>query len=162
MSHRAGPAPGNTGLLNSEPGTYVLILHSETATRVRVGRWGELEVRPGYYLYVGSAFGPGGLRSRVSRHARKGKVKHWHVDYLREVTELTTIWYSYESKHLEHEWAQALAGLPGIEPVKGFGCSDCTCDAHLFFARRKPHLKEFACNSQDQSHVIQSEEIRCG
>jgi len=48
--------------MKSMPGTYALILRSEKRSRIQAGRWREIDVEPGYYIYVGSAFGPGGTR----------------------------------------------------------------------------------------------------
>ena len=70
--------------MKSKPGTYVLILQSLRTGKAQIGRWREIALYPGFYLYVGSAFGPGGVRARVSRHYRKTKQHHWHIDYLRE------------------------------------------------------------------------------
>jgi Uri superfamily endonuclease len=50
--------------------------------RIRVGSLGTFTFAPGFYLYIGSARGPGGLRARIERHLRKDKVKRWHIDYL--------------------------------------------------------------------------------
>lgn len=133
-----------TSDMNSDPGTYVLVLHSDASAPAQIGRWGTLNIRPGYYLYVGSAFGPGGLLARVSRHCRTNKAKRWHVDYLREFTTLTSVWYRYGPARYEHPWAEALAKMPGMSPVKGFGCSDCGCEAHLFFSAKKPVMAAFA------------------
>lgn len=130
--------------MSSLKGTYALVLRSEVRASAEVGRWGRLDIRPGYYIYVGSAFGPGGLLARVSRHCRDRKNKHWHIDYLREFTNLLSVWYSYSPVRLEHRWAEALAGMKETEPVKGFGCSDCNCESHLFFVAREPTLARFA------------------
>jgi Uri superfamily endonuclease len=130
--------------MKSKPGTYALVLQSHTSTRTRIGRWGWLDVRPGYYIYVGSALGPGGVLARVSRHCREHKTLHWHIDYLRELTSPVSVWYSYSPNRLEHSWAEAVAKLNETEPVKGFGCSDCDCNSHLFFSGSKPELPGFA------------------
>lgn len=129
--------------LDANPGTYVLSLQSDQRRSLRVGRR-EVVIESGYYLYVGSAFGPGGVRARISRHNRCSKPKHWHVDYLREVSILLRAWISYQSNRLEHVWANRLLNEPGLEAVTGFGCSDCRCDSHLFFASELPDLKWFA------------------
>jgi Uri superfamily endonuclease len=129
--------------MESKPGTYALILRSDSSACAQIGCWGRLNVRPGYYNYVGSAFGPGGVFARVSRHCRDSKSRYWHIDYLREFATLASVWYSYAPVHLEHRWAQVLAGLDGIEAVKGFGCSDCNCDTHLIFAAREPRVATF-------------------
>lgn len=129
--------------MKPEPGTYVLILCSDSQAEVRVGRWGRLAVEPGYYLYVGSAFGPGGVRARVLRHCRKAKSRHWHVDYLRECLIPVGAWCSYAGRDLEHRWARSLAGMAGMTAIKGFGCSDCNCRAHLFATATAPELARF-------------------
>ncbi len=129
--------------LKSGPGTYALVLHSPKSATAQIGRWGRLDIQPGWYVYVGSAFGPGGVRARVLRHCREKKSKHWHVDYLREHASLVRVWYSHEPAHSEHLWAQALTAMKGASPVKGFGCTDCRCRAHLFVFARKPPLTRF-------------------
>jgi Uri superfamily endonuclease len=103
-----------------------------------VGRWGGLTLQSGYYIYVGSAFGPGGVKARVSRHLRVNKRKHWHIDYLRAHVTPVETWVSYASKHLEHVWAGILFELPEVNPIKDFGCSDCKCQSHLFFTMDTP------------------------
>ena len=45
--------------LPAAPGTYLLVLRADAPARVSVGSLGELEVGSGYYLYAGSALGPG-------------------------------------------------------------------------------------------------------
>ena len=130
--------------MNSKPGTYALVLWSDASTCARIGRWGRLNVRPGYYIYVGSALGPGGVLARVSRHCREPKSKHWHIDYLREFTILASVWYCHSPIRLEHCWAEAFANLNETEQVKGFGCSDCRCESHLFFSVSEPKLARFA------------------
>ena len=90
--------------MRKEPGTYVLVLHATQGMHVQVGRRGGLKIQPGYYLYVGSAFGPGGVKARVSRHARADKKKHWHIDYLREHMQPVEAWCSYDDRRLEHDF----------------------------------------------------------
>lgn len=124
--------------MKPEPGTYALILQSDLTARVQIGHWREIEILPGYYIYIGSAFGPGGVRARVSRHLRTDKPRHWHIDYLREFVTPLEAWVSYETERLEHQWAQAFYELGGMTPIQGFGCSDCRCYTHLFHTLTKP------------------------
>lgn len=131
--------------MKSAPGTYVLVLESDKQQRIQIGKWGQLEIHPGYYLYVGSAFGPGGVLARVSRHCREEKSQRWHIDYLRAHTRLKIVWYVHGSERLEHHWATALAGLAQTLAVKGFGCSDCCCLSHLFYVADEVDLE--ACAS---------------
>lgn len=130
--------------MRPEPGTYALVLGSHTSTSTQIGRWGRLNIHPGYYIYVGSAFGPGGVLARVSRHYREAKSKHWHIDYLLEFVSSISVWYSYDPIRLEHCWAQALIKMTDIKSVRGFGCSDCKCETHLFFSVMEPELAAFA------------------
>ena len=140
-------------ILKSDPGTYVLILHSLSKEQVQIGKWGVITIKPGYYLYVGSAFGPGGVKARVARHYRNEKAKHWHIDYLRKHMDLVSVWYSYHDSKLEHDWARVLSVMTGMEPVQGFGCSDCQCYSHLFRSVKEPVFRRF-CNKAGGSIML--------
>ncbi len=130
--------------MNAHPGTYALILRADRQQAIQIGRLGSLAVQPGCYVYVGSALGPGGVRARVSHHARLATRPHWHIDYLRRAAALRDVWYSYDSVRREHAWADIFARLPGASiPLPGFGASDCACLAHLYFFPRQPRLDTF-------------------
>ena len=130
--------------MKHDPGTYTLILQCNSEETIQIGRWGQIQLQRGYYLYIGSAFGPGGVRARVSRHFRADKPRHWHIDYLREHANPIAAWYSHEPKRLERLWAQALHDASEFTPIQGFGCSDCNCFSHLFHTSRVPDLDSFA------------------
>jgi Uri superfamily endonuclease len=130
--------------MGPEPGTYALILQSQTTGTVQIGRWRQIDIAPGFYLYIGSAFGPGGVRARVQRHFRRTKARHWHIDYLRGHLDPVGAWYSHDPNRLEHRWAQILCGMSDMSPVRGFGCSDCTCDSHLFRTGTIPAIDCFS------------------
>jgi len=136
-----------------DPGTYALILQCYASEAIQVGRWGQLDLQPGYYIYVGSAFGAGGVRARVSRHLRTGKRKHWHIDFLRAHARPVEAWVSYEAVHLEHTWAGILLDMPGMTPIRGFGCSDCRCSSHLAFTRGDPDFATFTKSLGDGVQV---------
>lgn len=140
-------------------GSYVLLLEACRFARVTVGKAGEVALQPGCYLYVGSAFGPGGLGSRLGRHLHADKNLHWHLDYLRPWLRPVAVWYSCDEQPQEDNWAAALAAMPGIEPVvnesgKGFGASDRSAVSHLFFSRRCPDLRRFQRHLQDLPHAV--------
>lgn len=130
--------------MEPKPGTYALVLRCHTRAKAQIGRWGHLDIEPGYYIYVGSAFGPGGVSARVLRHCRAAACKHWHIDYLREFVTPLWAWYSHDPVRLEHRWAQALAGMADMTSIEGFGCSDCNCQAHLFHAVTEPDHARFS------------------
>jgi len=129
--------------MNPEPGAYALILRSRSTGKAQIGRWRQVDLELGYYIYVGSAFGPGGVQARVSRHCRLTKSNHWHIDYLREFASPVGAWYSHESNRLEHRWAQVLCEMSGMSSIRGFGCSDCKCHSHLFQTSTAPDLALF-------------------
>ena len=128
----------------SEPGTYALILASTDSRCLSIGRLGILVLRPGWYVYVGSAFGPGGVRARLAHHRRLAARPHWHVDHLRLYTSLERAWYTYDPARREHEWTSVLLQLPGAEvPLPGFGSSDCGCPSHLIRFCPRPSFRAF-------------------
>ena len=128
----------------SDPGTYVLILRNRVPRTVRIGALGSLVTRPGFYIYIGSAFGPGGLRARVSRHIRHTKTLHWHIDYLRPHTEIEMVWFEQHHVAREHDWAKAFGSETQTEmTLPRFGASDCRCESHLFFSKLVPSFSSF-------------------
>jgi Uri superfamily endonuclease len=132
--------------LPKAPGTYVLILRLSAARRLVVGRLGEILFAPGFYAYVGSALGRtgSGLRQRLTRHLRRGKRLHWHIDTLRESCEVVEIWYAVGDERRECAWAVALGALPGITATAAaFGASDCACRTHLFVSAELPDADAF-------------------
>ncbi len=129
--------------LTNKPGTYALVLVSAAARTIQVGKLGELAVEPGFYVYVGSAAGPGGLRARVARHLRDSKRIHWHIDYLRSVAAVEEVWFTTQAGGTEHRWANALGSMPGASvPLPGFGSSDCRCVSHLFYFSSRPAVRD--------------------
>lgn len=126
------------------PGTYALILESRVEQSLQIGRRGSMALVPGFYLYVGSAFGPGGIAARIAHHRRIAQRPHWHIDYLRLVLPLTECWFSYEARHMEHHWAAVAGGLQGASiPLARFGASDCDCPSHLFHFSERPRYGAF-------------------
>ena len=136
--------------MTDAPGTYALLLRGEETQEIEVGALGSMTVRPGTHVYVGSAFGPGGLQARVERHVRGDGVLHWHIDYLRAVTTLEAVWYTHDAQRRECTWAEILRSFPGATlPIDGFGASDCNCPAHLVRFTELPSLERF----QDHIHA---------
>lgn len=126
------------------PGTYALVLRNSGRPEILVGRLGKLALQPGFYVYVGSALGPGGLAGRVGRHARMDKACRWHIDYLAAIATLDEVWYTLDGNRRECQWANALSQLRGATvPLGGFGSSDCRCPTHLFFFQKQPSLRAF-------------------
>ena len=128
-------------------GTYILILHLVMPAVLTVGKLGTFDFSAGWYAYVGSAFGAGGLRGRLRHHLSPVKKPHWHIDYLRQETHIPEIWYTTDATTHEHEWAGDLCAMTGaVIPVPRFGSSDCTCETHLIYFSLKLECAAFCAS----------------
>jgi Uri superfamily endonuclease len=126
-------------------GTYILILRLPVLARLGIGRLGAFDFPAGWYSYVGSACGPGGLRGRLAHHLRPLRRLHWHVDYLRAAAPVEAIWWGAGDSAQEHAWAAALAQMPGAQvAAPRFGASDCRCPTHLYYFAAPPKLQVFS------------------
>ncbi len=126
-------------VIEPKPGTYALVLSSASNSPIQIGRLGTLQLQCGYYIYLGSALGPGGLRARIMHHQKPAAGPHWHIDYLRAQTELDSVWLNYDGKRHEHAWARAMQKVKNATiPLRRFGASDCSCASHLYFMSRRP------------------------
>ncbi|MDF1817623.1 MAG: GIY-YIG nuclease family protein [Immundisolibacteraceae bacterium] len=132
-------APGDGSV-----GCYLLRLNLPAAATIEVGRAGRRQFMAGAYLYVGSAFGPGGVRGRLAHHLRLSARPHWHIDYLRHHAEIDEIWFAETDRRLERRWADGVKAMTACQPmVPGLGASDCDCETHLFYFESPPELPRF-------------------
>lgn len=115
-------------------GTYCLCIYVTADIEVKVGALGLLPFHRGRYIYIGSALNS--LAPRINRHKKisrgQHQVTHWHIDYLlREpVVEIESIHYTEAAERKECFLASEVAKHGTA--VKGFGCSDCKCESHLY------------------------------
>ena len=100
-------------IMHSQPGTYALIFSAGHKRQLEIGKLGTFELIPGFYIYVGSAFGPGGLKARIGHHRKRPGQPHWHIDYLGPFLKLIEIWYTYDPVRREHPWAQTILDTRG-------------------------------------------------
>jgi Uri superfamily endonuclease len=147
--------------MNSLPsacGTYVLVYFLSRSQKIEIGQLGEIAFRKGYYLYVGSAFGRGGLSVRLGHHLNPKSPQRWHIDYLGRKAELKEVWFTTSPIKLEHQWADVLAGTVGKQPFrKKFGSSDCSCYTHLFYFARKPSKEKLMEDTGEDRLVLQEQ-----
>lgn len=123
---RAGPS--------KVPGTYVVFYFLPESVRgLRIGDLGHFDFPTGYYAYVGSAFGGGGVRSRTGRHLTKWSQEEWNIDYLKPLCVPVEVWWTQDRVKVEFYWAGLLAEIPGASfPAPGFGAADNpSAEAHL-------------------------------
>ena len=122
----------------------MLLAENRLRRPIEIGKQGLLYLQPGWYVYVGSAFGSGGLAARVGRHLRRNKTQRWHIDYLRAYVDIIEVWFSESQRRLEHEWASYFLAQEKFSiPLQGFGASDCQCATHLFYSGDKPEWQLF-------------------
>ena len=125
--------------LPRQKGTYVLLMRLMKPRQLTVGRLGKHRFSRGWYAYVGSALGPGGVRARIGHHLRNSAQPRWHIDYLTQHVTPNEAWVTVHPSHWEHRLAQWLQHLSGSGvPVRGFGSSDCRCVSHLFRFNHRP------------------------
>lgn len=124
-------------------GTYVLVFQLLAPCEVKVGALGLVPIEPGYYLYVGSAHGGGGLQARVMRHLAVDKPLRWHMDYLRPQLTPVAVWWQACAERLEDQWVEHIPQI-GVKPHhKGFGASDSRHFSHLFFCAQAPSFRHW-------------------
>ena len=119
----------------SDGGGYLLVMELKEDMRLSVGSLGEMDLPSGYYCYVGSAMK--NLSARMSRHLRKRKNFHWHIDYLRDKATVLVCLPVRSTEKLECDMAIAMMGISDGS-VPGFGSSDCSCPSHLFRFNSNP------------------------
>ena len=94
-----------------------------------------ITLEKGFYIYVGSAFGTGGITSRIHRHLRRDKKQHWHID---QVTSSDLCQFYgvavFSDERTECSFSRKLENLESLTPIIDFGNSDCknSCSSHFF------------------------------
>ena len=146
--------------LPDEKGTYVLIASVPLMKRIAIGQLGEFDIVPGFYAYVGSAFGAGGLCARIGHHLESTAAPHWHIDYLLQVAEPIEVWYAIAAQKLEHQWADPLEKAPQFRiPIPRFGSSDYhrSRASHLFYSKRRPAFAWFCQRLREKIEEVRAE-----
>jgi Uri superfamily endonuclease len=122
-----------------DKGIYSLIFFKNPGCTIRVGALGALTFRAGWYIYVGSALGSGGLQ-RLGRHISLARLHDkqpkWHVDYLLTSPRFSLAYavYAVTADPLECELAREL----NEDSIPKFGSSDCSCTSHLLYRQGDP------------------------
>lgn len=134
--------------MNSDKGVYALLLHLGKGRTLRIGKLGIFYFPVRWYVYLGSAHGPGGVRKRTDRHRKNNswKKKRWNIDFLRSEARLCEIWFSQARQIFEHRWAHAFCDMEdAMMHAEKFGAQDCypLCPTHLLQYDIRPSLPAF-------------------
>lgn len=121
--------------MKKDKGIYCLVMKLNKNTKIKIGKLGKINFPKGFYFYSGSAMS--GLMERINRHRRKQKKLFWHIDYLLKHAKIFHIIPIKTDRRLECVLNRTVSKLPSVKPVKGFGCSDCKCESHLFYFSEK-------------------------
>ncbi len=115
-------------------GAYILALRLGETVNVELPKIAACRLRPGWYLYAGSAQGSGGIRARVRRHFQGRKKMHWHIDLL--TANSLDIAALVVAGGDECDLVGKLLDSPRFKvAIKGFGNTDCrNCESHLLAA----------------------------
>jgi sugar fermentation stimulation protein A len=112
-----------------DAGGYFLVLKIDYPKVVLCGALGEIVFPPGYYVYAGSA--RRGLEARLSRHNRKRKRDHWHIDALTKAVDWMLPIPIRTQQPIELQLVQTLEQIATPGPP-GFGASDSPRATHIF------------------------------
>ncbi len=117
--------------------TYLLLFSLKEGLQIGTRGKKAFNLKPGTYVYVGSARGR--LKSRITRHFSPHKAPFWNIDYLTiKVSPLVSL--ALSPRYSEGFTAALLS--KAFHGVKGFGAADdplnsthlfqCECDLKAF------------------------------
>ena len=107
--------------------------------------------KKGWYVYIGSAMNS--LVARIDRHLSDDKKMHWHIDYLldNENSEIRDVIFNISDKMIECDLANNIA--ENGEGIAKFGCSDCSCNSHLIYFKRKKDALDSVKKAYDKLDI---------
>jgi Uri superfamily endonuclease len=114
-------------------GAYLLLMELSCEKSIQIGRKRSFVFPPGWYIYVGSAMN--GIEQRVRRHFSSEKKIHWHIDYFLQHAQIQEAYYKESKQKEECDIARIFIRL--FRGFSGFGCTDCSCESHLFHGPKK-------------------------
>lgn len=117
--------------LPAAPGAYALLIRLPRRCPLPPRFGAGAGLAAGWYLYLGSARGGGGIRARCARHLAPAKTLRWHVDWLTTQPGATVRALAFPDGDECDLTTRALAAGARVA-VAGLGASDCPrCPAHL-------------------------------
>ncbi len=127
----------------AEKGNYILQMELRGSAEIAIGAARKHTFIAGFYLYIGSAYGGGGMQSRINRHLDKEKKLHWNIDYLTNRANIVSVWTITPPASIEHTIAARIFKNNILTAaMERFGSADCNCATHLFYSPKKISLKK--------------------
>ena len=130
-------------------GCYCLIISMKKSEKLCIGNLHQdYNFKKGWYVYIGSAMNS--LIPRIKRHLSDDKRMHWHIDYLLdgENSEIRDVLFNVSDKKIECDLASIIS--KDGEGIPKFGCSDCNCNSHLIYFKRKRDAVNTVKNAYDE------------
>ena len=118
-------------------GAYIMCLHLPSLVEIADPRLPISWLATGWYFYVGSARGSGGIRARLKRHFQADKRLHGHIDQLTANADQIAALALVDDRECELVDKLLKSGRFSI-PVAGFGSSDCRRCASRLLSRTEP------------------------
>ncbi|MCS7136237.1 MAG: GIY-YIG nuclease family protein [Nitrososphaerota archaeon] len=118
-------------------GGYLLLIKLYRACNVTFGSAGTMFLKPGYYVYAGSAMGKTGWR--LLRHVGPFRKRpHWHIDRLlnKRTARVVAIGVLPSRRKTECALSHLVSSMAEYSLV-GVGSTDCCCLSHLHYFKRK-------------------------
>ena len=118
-----------------QKGAYALLIGLEKPVVPQRPVGNTERLGPGWYIYLGSARGTGGLAGRLKRHFIKRKKVKWHVDQLTPRASAIAAHVIIDGDECDL-MARLAASYAFDIAMPGFGSSDCPiCPSHLIVWR---------------------------
>jgi len=118
--------------MDMNKGTYILFIKLKEELNFKTSKK-KFHLKPGYYVYVGSAMK--NLFQRVGRHIsyKEGTYKkHWHIDNILEVGNVERVFLIPDGEYREIQVSKMFS--KEFMSIKGFGASDIKeLEANLYF-----------------------------
>jgi Uri superfamily endonuclease len=146
-------------ITDSLSGTYLLEIFAPHDFEIEAKRFAGKVFHAGFYYYSGSA--QKNYNSRLTRHLKKVKTVHWHIDHLTTNPNnkiINIFLFPDAPQKMECEVVQTLINKFNLDDsITGFGNSDCkTCGTHLLYSPKQLNHNHFIRLYQSTVSLIPS------
>jgi Uri superfamily endonuclease len=117
--------------------SYSIIIRLNKDKEIKVGSLKMIHLVEGFYVYNGSAYGSGGLVSRIKHHLKKRKKLHWHIDYVTSSHNCNVLQVvACKERNLEKRISLAMLADKNFSEIPKFGATDdAIVKSHFFLIK---------------------------